>query len=446
MTGIKQLFLIFFFSFFIGLSAQATSIVDLSNGSSVTSNPDTLFYQAFTPRQNNLSQIDVTCYDTGGVNRSFVIEVYSGDIGSGDIVGFANTNVINCDTNNHVANAIFTTPLPLVVGFPYYFIQRAFSGATFSINLIYWNSIQNSVSSVGGMFDGFRYSNLTNPDVRAMGAVKTYYSDTYTGLPATSSVNILYPTASATYNSSPLPIAFSYDNQAGTYSQIVFNISRVSPDAQTMTPVHFFTTTTATTTHKIVFKNLVNGNYNINAYLTNWNGTPHPAPTATINFNIASSTYDDGSADLIPIDLPNVIPETCLFDISECESIDGLNFYAGATCGLKKFAIWALCPDQNALDSINTSYSDIKNSFPFNAFFDLTTAVNSAVATSTNLNETFKMPFITATGTFYMLPVLSSTSLPNLIGNTNATLFRNSLTWIFWALAGFIVFITFKKI
>jgi hypothetical protein len=45
-----------------------------------------------------------------------------------------------------------------------------------------------------------------------------------------------------------------------------------------------------------------------------------------------------------------------------------------------------------------------------------------------------------------MLPVLSSSSLPNLIGGTNANLFRNSISWIIWILVAFLIFITFKKI
>jgi hypothetical protein len=222
--------------------------------------------------------------------------------------------------------------------------------------------------------------------------------------------------------------------------------------ALTMTPIHFYTASTTALLHKIVFKNLVDGNYNISAYMTNWNGTPNLAPTATINFNVASSTYDDGSADIIPVDLPDDIADEIasgseMFDLSECENISPLNFYDSIVCGFKKFAIWALYPSQTSLNKLNTSYTDIKASFPFNAFFDLTDTVHDAISTTTtSMSGTFDIPFITATGTFYMIPVLSSSTMPSAIGSTNATLIRNSITWVFWALAGFLIFITFKKI
>jgi hypothetical protein len=115
-------------------------------------------------------------------------------------------------------------------------------------------------------------------------------------------------------------------------------------------------------------------------------------------------------------------------------------------CGFKKFVYWAFTPTKAAQDGLIISYTNIKKLFPFNVYFNLTNTVTNSISTSTATTGTFDIPFINKTGDFYMLPVLSSSSLPNLIGGTNANLFRNSISWIIWILVAFLIFIIFKKI
>lgn len=123
------------------------------------------------------------------------------------------------------------------------------------------------------------------------------------------------------------------------------------------------------------------------------------------------------------------------------------DFRYGIECGFRKTIYYIFYPSDTSINNIQIAYSKIKKEFPFSAYFGLTDTINNSLNNSTTTDEgTFKIPFISATGTFYMLPVLSSSSMPNLIGENNTQLFRNSLTWIIWLCVAFLIFITFKKI
>jgi len=407
---------IFILSVLIGSFCFASDIIDqeqTSSGGGYHFPYGYSFSQSFLPTKNNISKITTSIYTN--TTQFYTLKVYSGIYNNGDLIGTETAY-------GQPGTFIFDYPINIIPEAYYYFTLSA-TTTTFKANA--GSGYDRGTAYPTGYVDDLYF--------------KTYYNDSYT--PA---INITYPTAGATYAGSPIPITFNYSNPALSYSQIIFNISRTSPNAQTMTPVHFYASSTIGYVDNIIFKNLINGDYNINAYFSNWNGTPHPPPTTNINFTIASSTYDDGSALIIPYD---ILPETCLFDISECDNISSTNFYDGITCGFKKIAIWGLCPSSEAQTILTTSYTSLKNSFPFSAFFSLTDTFTTAIGTTTlSLNNTFDMPFIDKFSNYLMLPVLASSSLPNTIGQINANLFRNSLTWILWLLASFVVFITIKKI
>lgn len=119
----------------------------------------------------------------------------------------------------------------------------------------------------------------------------------------------------------------------------------------------------------------------------------------------------------------------------------------GIECGFKKIVFWSFYPSQDSVKNLNGSFNNFKNEFPFSAYFGLIDTVKNSISTSTmTTNGTLKMPFINKTGDFITLNIMSSTSMPNLIGQTNTNLFRNSITWIIWLMVAFIIFIQFKKI
>lgn len=116
-------------------------------------------------------------------------------------------------------------------------------------------------------------------------------------------------------------------------------------------------------------------------------------------------------------------------------------------CAFKKISAWILYPTQASVNKLYYTYQDLRASFPFNAFFELTDALDAAIATTTlTITDNLSIPMITATGTFYMLPVIGSSTISNFIGQNNATLFRNSIAWILWLVAAFMIFFQVRNL
>lgn len=111
------------------------------------------------------------------------------------------------------------------------------------------------------------------------------------------------------------------------------------------------------------------------------------------------------------------------------------DFRFGVACGFRQFVCWALVPTPPAQKYFYNSANQLKMSFPFNTYFGLTSIVNTALATSTNMNGTIGIPFIETPeqgGDFYIMPVLSSSSMPNAIGQENTDLFRLTISYLIW--------------
>lgn len=173
-----------------------------------------------------------------------------------------------------------------------------------------------------------------------------------------------------------------------------------------------------------------------------------------VNGTVATTTFDRGlinfTFDALKIATSTEQFFAMPFNVSVenvCSGIATSTIMGGIECGFKRVAYWAFFPSQSSVSALANVYTNLQDSFPFNAFFDLTDAVNSAVATSTpDTAGTIDLPFINTVGDYVMLPVLASSSLPNFIGSSNATLFRNSITWLLWLCAGVLIFFTFKKL
>lgn len=199
----------------------------------------------------------------------------------------------------------------------------------------------------------------------------------------------------------------------------------------------------------VITTHLNNANYSYRAFLFNYStgsSSPEFYNQTSWYFTVGTTT---APLPALPCDNSfDMSEETLCAGIATTTSMTDIHFLGDFECAIKKAGAWAFYPDCNALNEFTASYAELKKAFPFNAYFGLTdvlTGVASSTA-STTTSGTFKVPFIHASGTFYMLPVMSSTSLPNLIGGTNYNLFRNSISWILWLAGAVLVFITFKKI
>jgi hypothetical protein len=417
--GLYFIILVFIFNVKIG---HATELIDLQTGSSISSNSDYLFYQGFTPNVNNLTKILLACYAPSTTAGIYDVKIYKGTINTGSYIAMASTTVQNCNTS-HTITVNFSPTVELYENELYYLTLSERNGGTFDTNLT------NYSVAIGGEFY-YASPTLTIDADKTIGAFKTYYDSTYQWR---TQVNAYSPSDGTVYATSTV-------NFTGTWwisnSDLANNINTLviqadNNDNNTFELIDVFSVYTNSGSFSR-YKPLIDGDYTWYGYFMGDNGE-----------QIGTSTFNTFEVMVMSTNATS----TCLFDLTECNDTDPLDFYNSIICGLKKFSTWAICPPQWSINSLSNSYNDLKRSFPFNAFFDLTDTVSNAIATTTtNMNGTFSIPFATATGTFYMLPVISSSSMPSAIGQSNTTMIRNTITYIFWALAGFIIFITIKKI
>jgi hypothetical protein len=117
----------------------------------------------------------------------------------------------------------------------------------------------------------------------------------------------------------------------------------------------------------------------------------------------------------------------------------------GANCALRSAMCYLFSPHQYNLDQFNTQYNNFKLVFPFNTFFDLASTTQNAFASSTiNNNQTVGFPNIRKTGTtteYYIQPLLSSSTMASFIGLSNATLFRNTISYLLYGLTAGAIFL-----
>ena len=142
-----------------------------------------------------------------------------------------------------------------------------------------------------------------------------------------------------------------------------------------------------------------------------------------------------------------------ILDVSH--DCDHLESTSSISCSLAKgfhvIGYYSFVPSCSSQNAFKDSYAIFKRAFPFNAFFDITDTIDTAIASSTaSPTTTFGLPFInshsTSSNKFYIIPVVSSSSLSNAIGHDNANTFHTTLGFIIWILAAVTVYFTVRKI
>jgi hypothetical protein len=151
---------------------------------------------------------------------------------------------------------------------------------------------------------------------------------------------------------------------------------------------------------------------------------------------------DDTFHDILGI-ASSTLVNVCLEVASSSGGFD--DFRYGIECGLRKLIFWAFSPDDYAITYFLDDYNLLKRAFPFSIFFSLTDTAKNAIATTTlSQNDNLGLPFIRKTATssqFYILPVISSSSLANAIGQTNAGIFRTTLSYFIYIMTASIIFL-----
>lgn len=110
----------------------------------------------------------------------------------------------------------------------------------------------------------------------------------------------------------------------------------------------------------------------------------------------------------------------------------------GVNCAFRSATCYLFSPHTYNLDQFNTQYQNFQTVFPFNTFYDIASTTKNAFASSTiNQNQTFGLPNIRKVGTttqYYIQPLLSSSTMSSFIGNSNATLFRTTISYLMYGI------------
>lgn len=167
------------------------------------------------------------------------------------------------------------------------------------------------------------------------------------------------------------------------------------------------------------------------AYLVNGSTTISNVPSANV-FVIGTSTY---------------VQNASFTEDNVCATNDLSTISGQFACSLKLAMAWLVYPSQSSLDSLQVAGQDIKNSFPFSVYFQLTDVVQNTISSTTlNMNGSIGIPMINKSGDIYVAPFISSSTLPNAVGQTNAYLIRNTFSWLIWIFLAIFLFIEIKKI
>jgi len=104
-------------------------------------------------------------------------------------------------------------------------------------------------------------------------------------------------------------------------------------------------------------------------------------------------------------------------------------------------------PRTSDISAFFANAASIQNDFPFNTFFTLANTIDNVFSSSTMASTTFNMIWIkqgTSTMQYVFIPILSSTSVPNLIGSDNNIIYRRTIGYLMdAAVAGAIIFLIF---
>ena len=412
------------------LPARADYTLDLSmSGGSYysTLGGNSQIAQSFVPTKTNINRIEVlspsagpaqpgTFYICKGVpdpTHYTTLATYApcSALGSRLITNTALTSTV--PNNSWTSYNMLSTGV-LIPG-NHYYMEFIATGTMSNTALVGVTNCSGSLCPTG---QAYSYNSGNNPAVDFY--FHTYYDSTQVGavLTVTSPLPGAVVTSSSTIN-------FIGNVQNGTGLQIMAGPPNSSP-AIDLFSVEF----ESNGTYQYQFiKTLPNGEYWLTYYVTKGTST-----------NVATSTlYVEQNKGALRRSI-------AMDEATICAGIDKTTFFGGIECGFKKVIAWAIYPSDEMTTDLQVSYDNFKGAFPFNVFYQLTDTVESSMASTTlNMSGTFDVPMINKSKQIITIPVVSSSSMARAIGQTNATLIRNTVTWLMWLAMAFLVFVQFKK-
>jgi len=456
--------------FFIGKSAQATTLIDVNvtnaGGTYMTGWVNVM--QGFKPNVNNINSFSITGYQIGAntLTADFYIckgtttqsqLIYNSRATSTEVeygcgttspnirILKATSSVFTENVINGMATATITFPTKqLEPNQPYYFVLHYLSGQgnmTNSLNFnnylatssdlwfynVWWNGQQRQTDNSGG---------TTGVD---MPFVTWYDKELNSGL-----ITITRPTVGErVYDNQPITIAGNIYNPNIRYNSGVIKIL----NKQTWTALDDIfieiTSEGGNFEFTLPYTQLGAGNFRIYANLIDSNTGIIGATSNKVDFVIGTNTIYTGTDDSQYVIGGQATEAQICAGITSATS----SFMYSIECGGRKLIYNLFTPNVFALETLKTSWINFKGKFPFSVYFQLTDTVQSAIDNSSvNMNDTFDVVMIDKDRDIITVPVLSSSSVANLVGQSNADLIRNTIGWIIWLAVAFLIFLTFKNI
>jgi hypothetical protein len=136
-----------------------------------------------------------------------------------------------------------------------------------------------------------------------------------------------------------------------------------------------------------------------------------------------------------------IMPSSPDFCEDPCQGMATSTIGDTIACGFKKSGCWLVLPSNKTKEKFKESTEKLKSAFPFSLFFSSLNDLKTAISTSTDdRSGVLAVPMYDRdTHSYYMITVMSSSSMPNAIGQTNSDLYRNTLIWVFWIVGLFYI-------
>jgi hypothetical protein len=420
------IFAVVMFSFCFGYNVKATNQVDVSHTCTGSSSSGRQYnFWAFQPNVDSINSMEFTSYSL--INSDITLYLCKGNINSSDYSAnhaCANGELIYSDTitvDNSSATHLFDfgQSFEMTIGDNYFFETY---GTSYLTSPLFCSASPYTVFSYNpGYTDVYAFT-----DIRP--AFNTYYDDEYVPvIPWT--ITPITPLSNAVIASSTTNFVVTYTKPSST--SIDDYVDFVLYDNNDNQLFKNTVNVTSTSGYAYISLGLPDGLYNWSASLY----------CKAYYWNTCDNTLVSTDTQYFKVSKNFINPDNICNDIATSTIMGEIN------CALRQSLYWAFYPGNGSLESLDNSYTSLKDSFPFNAFFGLTDALTDGISSSTpNSTGTLQMPFINTSGHYVMITVLNASSTPNLIGQTNTTLFRNSIAWFLWLATAFLIFLTFKRI
>lgn len=429
--------LIFGLSFFVGSGVLAVTTLDINqNGSGGVSGASNVWGQSFTATKNNIKQFHFEVSRSAGATVNFDWYICKGTAGTSTF-----STTYNCTANGNTLVASGTIN-SFVLQNNNQALQPSFVERFTMIDEQYYIAVHaNNTFRVA-------YAGGTNDNYAGGTALPTTswasYNDLYIQTWFESSYDPSYftltsPTHGQRFVNEPIVFAGTIYNPNLAYNGGVIEILNKNTWTSSQDIQIDISTTSATFSLELPYNEFEEVNYRAIAYLIN-RDTGVRGTSSIVNYVLGQNTVfrsDDAQYE----------KGGMLSEAQICGTIATSTFFGGVECAGRKLIYYSFTPNDFAKESLTKSINTFKNQFPFSVYFQLTDTVTNTIASTTlSNNDTIDVVMIDKDKNIITMPVLSSTSMPNLIGQDNTNLIRNTIGWFIWLGVAFLIFLTFRKI